>query len=101
MRILSLGVGVQSSTTALMCKKGELPMPDTAIFADTQAEPDSKVASVYRQLDFLRSEVGTAFPIYDVTAGNLEQDVLNSIKNQTRSAQPPFFVINREGVQRV
>ena len=35
---LSLGAGVQSSTLALMAAKGEIgPMPDAAIFADTQA----------------------------------------------------------------
>jgi len=40
--VLSLGAGVQSSTMALMAAKGEItPMPDCAIFADTQAEPQS------------------------------------------------------------
>lgn len=39
--VLSLGAGVQSSTMALMAAKGEItPMPDCAIFADTQSEPD-------------------------------------------------------------
>lgn len=37
MNIISLGAGVQSSTMALMEKHGEItPMPDCAIFADTQ-----------------------------------------------------------------
>lgn len=37
---ISLGAGVQSSTMALMAAHGELtPMPDAAIFADTQDEP--------------------------------------------------------------
>jgi len=37
---LSLGAGVQSSTMALMAAKGQIgPMPDAAIFADTQWEP--------------------------------------------------------------
>ena len=40
--VLSLGAGVQSSAMALMAAKGEItPMPDCAIFADTQAEPQS------------------------------------------------------------
>ncbi len=39
--VISLGAGVQSSVMALMAAKGEItPMPDYAIFADTQAEPD-------------------------------------------------------------
>jgi hypothetical protein len=38
--IISLGGGVQSSAMALMAAKGEItPMPQAAIFADTQAEP--------------------------------------------------------------
>ncbi len=38
--IISLGAGVQSSAMALMAAKGEItPMPDAAIFADTQSEP--------------------------------------------------------------
>src|SRR5688572_3380034 len=37
MEIISLGAGVQSSTMALMAAHGEIqPMPDAAIFADTQ-----------------------------------------------------------------
>ena len=47
---VSLGAGVQSSAMALMAAAGEIsPMPRAAIFADTQAEPDS----VYRWLDWL------------------------------------------------
>jgi Flp pilus assembly CpaE family ATPase len=34
--IISLGVGVQSSTMALMSAKGILPKVDGAIFADTK-----------------------------------------------------------------
>ena len=70
--IISLGAGVQSSTMALMAAKGEItPMPDCAIFADTQAEPKP----VYDWLDWLEKQL--PYPIYRVTAGNLE---LASIK---------------------
>lgn len=65
---LSLGAGVQSSTLALMAAAGEVtPMPDGAIFADTQAEP----ASVYRWLD--RLETMLPFPVHRVTAGSLSR----------------------------
>ncbi len=48
--IISLGAGVQSSTMALMAAHGEIePMPDAAIFADTQNEPQR----VYEWLDWL------------------------------------------------
>lgn len=39
MTVISLGAGVQSTTVALMAAKGEItPMPDCAVFADTQDE---------------------------------------------------------------
>jgi 3'-phosphoadenosine 5'-phosphosulfate sulfotransferase (PAPS reductase)/FAD synthetase len=63
--IISLGAGVQSSTMALMAKHGEItPMPEFAIFADTQSEP----SSVYRWLDWLGQQL--PFPIIRVTKGN-------------------------------
>ena len=67
MHILSLGAGVQSSTLALMAAKGEVgPMPMAAIFSDTQAEPKE----VYDWLDWLEKQL--PYPVYRVTAGNLE-----------------------------
>src|SRR3546814_11014927 len=51
-RILSLGAGVQSTTLALMAAHGEIgPMPDCAIFADTQDEG----MATYQHLERLRS----------------------------------------------
>ena len=52
LRVLSLGAGVQSSTLALMIEKGEIPMVEAAIFADTGGEP----AVVYKWLDWLSAE---------------------------------------------
>lgn len=76
--VLSLGAGVQSSCLALMAAKGEItPMPDFAVFADTQAEP----ASVYKWLDWLETQL--PFPVYRVTAGNLTEDSLKTLVNQT------------------
>jgi 3'-phosphoadenosine 5'-phosphosulfate sulfotransferase (PAPS reductase)/FAD synthetase len=70
---LSLGAGVQSSTLALMAAVGEVtPMPDGAIFADTQAEP----AGVYRWLDWLEKRL--PYPVHRVTAGDLRKAVLAS-----------------------
>lgn len=64
--IISLGAGVQSSTMALMAAAGEItPMPQCAIFADTQAEP----SNVYKWLDWLEKQL--SFPVHRVTAGNL------------------------------
>jgi len=69
--VLSLGAGVQSSCLALMAAKGEItPMPDFAVFADTQAEPQS----VYDWLDWLEGQL--PFPVYRVTKGNLTEESL-------------------------
>jgi hypothetical protein len=88
---LSLGAGVQSSTLALMAAHGEIgPMPDAAIFADTQAEP----ASVYKWLDWLEKQL--PFPVVRVTAGNLEKRELTlrvskkSGKTYRKTAIPAF-----------
>ena len=62
---LSLGAGVQSSTLALMCAHGEIPMPDAAIFADTGWEPKS----VYDWLNWLEPKL--PFPVYRVSAGSI------------------------------
>lgn len=68
---LSLGAGVQSSCLALMAAKGEIgPMPDAAIFADTQAEP----ASVYEWLDWLEKQL--PYPVERVTRGNITEESL-------------------------
>ena len=70
--IISLGAGVQSSTMALMAAHGEItPMPECAIFADTQAEPKA----VYEHLKWLMSPNVLPFPVHIVTEGNLNEQV--------------------------
>lgn len=66
--VLSLGAGVQSSALALMFARGIFePMPDVAVFADTQAEPPS----VYEWLTWLEAQL--PFPVVKVTKGSLEE----------------------------
>jgi hypothetical protein len=68
--VISLGAGVQSTTLALMAAAGEItPMPDCAIFADTQWEP----RAIYAHLAWL--ETALPFPVYRVTLGNLKEAV--------------------------
>lgn len=75
--VLNLGAGVQSSCLALMAAKGEVtPMPDFAIFADTQAEP----TEVYTWLDWLEKQL--PFPVIRVTKGNLTDDSLKVFKHK-------------------
>ena len=81
-RVLSLGAGVQSSTMALMFETGQLsPPPDVAIFADTQAEPQS----VYDYLEYIKRMVHR-FPIVTCSNGSLVKDVLRG------QLEPPFFI---------
>ena len=71
---------------ALMAAHGEItPMPDCAIFADTQAEPKH----VYEWLDWLEKQL--PFPVHRVSAGNLRDDLLRSAKIRDRVASPPLF----------
>ena len=79
--VLSLGAGVQSSAMALMAAKGEItPMPDFAIFSDTQAEPKS----VYDWMKWLEKEL--PFPVYTVTNGSLTEDSL-SVRTRKRDSK--------------
>lgn len=98
--IISLGAGVQSSTMALMAAAGEItPMPECAIFADTQSEP----RAVYEWLN--RLEKLLPFPVYRVTAGSLRDEILGAMNGSNRmDARPPFFTgsggtLNRQCTQ--
>lgn len=75
-----------------MAAKGEIrPMPECAIFADTQAEPQD----VYDYLDYITKLL--PFPVHVVTAGNIEDDFLAAINDPAkRCGSPPFFVFNEE-----
>ena len=94
LRLLSLGAGVQSTTVALMAAHGELPMPDAAIFADTQAEPEG----VYEHLRWLMSPNVLPFRVHVVTRGNLERALLDG-RNATGQGfvTIPFFTLGPDG----
>lgn len=88
--VINLGAGVQSSAMALMAAKKEItPMPDFAIFADTQAEPKS----VYLWLDWLETQL--PFPVHRVTRGNMTEDMMalrtaQDGRQWTKSTIPAF-----------
>ena len=99
--IISLGAGVQSSTMALMAAVGEIvPMPEAAIFADTQAEPQS----VYTWLAWLEERL--PFPVYRATYGSLYNDGLQlrvsqkSGKRYSRTLIPLFVKDPNDGKTR-
>jgi len=97
LRVLSLGAGVQSTTLALMAAHGEImPMPDCAVFADTQSEP----AAVYEHLRWLASPGVLPFPVHVETRGNLGDQILKATQGRSlrgSHARPPFFVLNPDG----
>jgi len=92
--VLSLGAGVQSSTLAMMYAKKELePMPDFAVFADTQGEPKA----VYKWLDWLEQQL--PYPVYKVSKGNLAEDSLRLRTSKVTGlkyirATVPFHLFN-------
>jgi hypothetical protein len=96
LRVLSLGAGVQSTVLALLAARGEVgPMPDCAIFADTQFEP----AGVYRHLDWLETQL--PFPVYRVTAGDIRADHLNGLNTTgQRFASMPLYTADGHGMGR-
>lgn len=90
--VISLGAGVQSSTMALMAACGEIePMPQCAIFADTQDEP----ASVYEWLTWLEKQL--PFPVVRVSIGKLSMAATsvrtsgNTGKGYLKPQLPVFF----------
>lgn len=89
-RSLSAGLGVQSSTLALMSVAGELPRLDSVIFADTGNE----TTETYEWADFLQSQIeAVGIPFYRVSAGNLLEDHLTAT---TRVSQAPVFTWNEQ-----
>ena len=86
--IISLGAGVQSSTMAIMAAKGDLPMPQAAIFADTKNEP----AAVNKYLKYLKSIL--PYPVYVVSKGDIMQDML-AAKDTTNFVDAPYFTQNK------
>jgi hypothetical protein len=93
LRVLSLGAGVQSSTLALAASRGDVgPMPDCAIFADTQWEP----REVQAHLAWLRGVL--RFPVHVVTAGNIKENILlRRYASGGRFASIPWFIRNPDG----
>lgn len=102
LKVLSLGVGVQSSTLFLMSCMGVLPKIDFAINSDTQWE--SKATYAYREY---LEQIGKRYsiPIYVTTAGNIRSDALNARMRVDeykeleggRWASLPLFTRNADG----
>jgi len=93
MKIISLGVGVQSSALYYMSSMGEIERTDYAIFADTGGEK-TKTLEYY---DFLLnwSNQNNCIPLYKANYKNLLKDLLNqSNSSGNRFAPIPAFTMN-------
>lgn len=93
LRYLSLGAGVQSTALYLLACHGEIkPLPDVAIFADTQQEP----FWVYENLGRLQT-IGT-IPIHVVSAGDLGESIEKATQEVGRFVNIPFWVKSKDGL---
>ncbi len=95
LRVISLGAGVQSSTLYHLAAMGLVgPMPQAAIFADTQQEPPW----VEESLTDLASIHGHVIPIIRGTAGDLGDAVRKGENSQGgKFTTVPFWVRGENG----
>ncbi len=89
--ILSLGAGVQSTALYLMSMKGEVPLFDYAVFADTGEEPEE----VYKHMEWLQSLKGP--PILVRSKGKLGDDIIKGTGPTNRFCSIPVFTMNQQG----
>jgi len=87
--ILSLGGGIQSTTLALMAMHGLIAKPDFAIFANTGWEDNATIDHINNLKKLLD------YPIIEVNAGSLFDDLVNGLtNNDDYFTKPPFFHTN-------
>lgn len=104
LKVLSLGVGVQSSTVLLMSVRGVLPKLDAAVFAD----PGWESPKTYAYLEYLKPIAEAAgIKLIVGSAGNIRQDAMDAqvgfdpTKTTFAShwASMPMFVLNPDGTR--
>ncbi len=95
-KVLSLGLGVQSTALYFMSSLGELPRVDVAIFADLGREK----RKTYEYLDYLLKwkEQNDGIEIIVVKKKNLFQHLLETVNSSgNRFAAIPAFTKNDDG----
>lgn len=96
MKIISLGLGVQSTAMYYMSSNGELPRCDYAIFADLGREKKKTI----QYLKFLKNwqKENNGIPIIVIRKKNLYKDLLNSTNSTgQRFSSIPAFTRNEDG----
>jgi len=84
-KIISLGLGVQSTALYYMSSLGELPRADMAIFADTGGEKTDTLEYLNYLLNWQKENNG--IPIYVANYKNLKED----LKTSKMSLIPAFY----------
>lgn len=97
LRVISHGAGVQTTALCLMVARGDLPMVDAAIFADTGNEP----RRVYAYLDWLQAQL--PFPVIRVrrpgaTLGEQAVAVAAGATPRRGAALPPLYTSQPRGM---
>ena len=96
MKIISLGLGVQSTALYYMSSLGELPRCDYAIFADLGREKKKTIAYLKYLQQWQKENNG--IPIIVIQKKNLYTDLLNSVNSTGgRFASIPAFTKNDDG----
>ena len=93
MKIISLGVGIQTVAMYIMSSEKELERCDYAIFADTGGEKTATINYYDFLLEWAKKNNG--IPLYKAEYKNLQQDLLNhSNSSGNRFAPIPAFTMN-------
>ena len=96
MKIISLGLGVQSTALYLMSSMGELPRADWAIVAD----PGGEKTATYHYMRWLQewADANSGISIVINDGKNLLKDILSSSPSRGRwSSSSPSFTKNPDG----
>lgn len=98
LKVISLGLGVQSTVLYYMSSMGILPRVDHAIFADTGREKEKTI----EYLDFLQQWCYRfdGIPITVMADKNLYRDLLNNTNSKgKRFASIPMYTKNSDGTE--
>ncbi len=95
-KVISLGLGQQSTTMYLMSSRGTIERADFAVFAD----PGAESKATYKHLKWLRawSKANNGIPIIVTGKKSLYRDlILSAIRDNRRSASIPAFTKDLKG----
>lgn len=96
MKVISLGIGVQSTAMYIMSSTGELPRADYAIFADTGGEKTETLEYLEYLGEWMENNNGIPLIIMDDV--NLEEDIKGNVNStRQRMVAIPAFTESENG----